>query len=53
MLQKHRNYRCFRSILGLQEKENIVNSVALSLVGAEMFKKIDVLSAFRNKSFRT
>ena len=26
LLPKHRKYRCFGSILGLQEKENIVNS---------------------------
>ena len=53
MLQKHRKYRCFGSILGLREKENIVNSVVLSLVGAENIVDYDVLSAFRNRSFRT
>ena len=52
MLQKHRKYRCFGSILGLREKENIVNSVVLSLVGAENIVNYDVLSAFRNRSFR-
>ena len=53
MLQKHRKYRCFGSILGLREKENIVNSVVLSLVGAENIVNYDVLSAFRNSNFRT
>ena len=53
MLQKHRKYRCFGSILGLREKENIVNSGVLSLVGAENIVNYDVLSAFRNRSFRT
>ena len=53
VLQKHRKYRCFGSILGLREKENIVNSVVLSLVGAENIANYDVLSAFRNRSFRT
>ena len=53
VLQKHRKYRCFGSILGLREKENIVNSVVLSLVGAENIVNYDVLSAFRNRSFRT
>ena len=46
MLRKHRKYRCFGSILGLREKENIVNSVVLSLVGAENIVNYDVLSAF-------
>ena len=53
VLQKHRKYRCFGSILGLREKENIVSSVVLSLVGAENMVNYDVLSAFRNRSFRT
>ena len=53
VLQKHRKYRCFGSILGLREKENIVNSVVLSLVGAENIVNYDVLSAFRNRSFST
>ena len=53
VLQKHRKNRCFGSILGLREKENIVNSVVLSLVGAENIVNYDVLSAFRNRSFRT
>ena len=53
LLQKHRKYRCFRSILGLREKENIVNSVVLSLVGAKNIANYDVLSTFLNASFRT
>ena len=53
MLQKHRKYRCFGSILGLREEENIVNSVVLSLVEAENTVNYDVLNAFRNRSFRT
>ena len=51
MLQKHRKYQCFGSILGLREEENIVNSVVLSLVGAENTVNYDVLTAFRNRSF--
>ena len=47
------SHRCFGSILGLREEENIVNSVVLSLVGAENTVNYDVLSAFRNRSFRT
>ncbi len=53
LLQKHRKYRCFSSILGLQEKENIVNSVVLSLMGAENIVNYDVLGTFLNASFRT
>ena len=53
LLQKHREYRCFGSILGLREKENIVNSVVLSLVGAKNIANYDVLSTFLNASFRT
>ena len=53
LLQKHRKYRCFGSILGLQEKENIVNSVVLSLTGAENIVNYDVLGTFLNASFRT
>ena len=53
ILQKHRKYRCFGSILGLREEENIVNSGVLSLVGAENIVNYDVLNAFRNRSFRT
>ena len=52
-LQKHRKYRCFDSILGLREKENIVNSVVLSLVGAKNIANYDVLGTFLNASFRT
>ena len=52
-LQKHRKYRCFDSILGLREKENIVNSVVLSLVGAKNIGNYDVLGTFLNASFRT
>ena len=52
LLQKHRKYRCFGFILGLQEKENIVNSVVLSLVGAENIVNYDVLGTFRNAGFR-
>ena len=51
VLQKHRKYRCFGSILGLREKENIVNSGVLSLVGAENIVNYDVLSAFRKQKF--
>ena len=51
MLQKHRKYRCFGSILGLREKENIVNSVVLSLVGAENIVNYDVLSRFETEVF--
>ena len=50
---KHRKYRCFGSILGLREEENIVNSVVLSLVGTESIVNYDVLIAFRNRIFRT
>ena len=53
LLQKHRKYRCFGSILVLQEKENIVNSVVLSLMGAENIANYDVLGTFLNASFRT
>ena len=52
-LQKHRKYRCFDSILGLREKENIVNSVILSLVGVKNIANYDVLGSFLNASFRT
>ena len=52
-MQKHRKYRCFGSILGLQEKENIVNSVVLSLMGEENIVNYDVLGTFLNASFRT
>ena len=52
-LQKHRKYRCFDSILGLREKENIINSVVLSLVGAKNIANYDVLGTFLNASFRT
>ena len=52
-LQKHRKYCCFESILGLREKENIVNSVVLSLVGAKNIANYDVLGTFLNASFRT
>ena len=52
-LQKHRKYRCFDSILGLRKKENIVNSVVLSLVGAKNIANYDVLGTFLNASFRT
>jgi len=51
--KKHRKYRCFGSILGLREKENIVNSVILSLVGAKNIANYDVLGTFLNASFRT
>ena len=53
LLQKHRKYQCFGSILGLQEKENIVNSVVLSLMGAENIVNYDVLGTFLNASFCT
>ena len=53
LLQKHRKYRCFGSILGLREKKNIVNSVVLSLVGAKNIANYDVLSTFLNASVRT
>ena len=53
LLQKHRKYRCFSSILGLREEENLVNSVVLSLMGAENIVNYDVLGAFLNASFRT
>ena len=53
LLQKHRKYRCFGSILVLQEKENIVNSVVLSLMGAENIANYDVLGTFLNASFCT
>ena len=52
-LQKHRKYRCFDSILGLRGKENIVNSVVLSLMGAKNIANYDVLGTFLNASFRT
>ena len=38
---------------GCERRKNIVNSVVLSLVGAENTVTYDVLSAFRNRSFRT
>ena len=50
LLQKHRKYRCFGSILRLQEKENIVNSIVLSLMGAENSVNYDVLGTFLNAS---
>ena len=53
LLQKHRKYRCFGSILVLREKENIVNSVVLSLVGAKNIANYNVLGTFLNASFRT
>ena len=53
LLHKHRKYRCFGSILRLQEKENIVNSVVLSLMGAENIVNYDVLGTFLNASLRT
>ena len=53
LLQKHRKYRCFGSILRLQEKENIVNSIVLSLMGAENIVNYDVLGTFLNASLRT
>ena len=53
LLQKHRKYRCFGSILGLREKENIVNSVVLSLVGEKNIANYNVLGTFLNASFRT
>ena len=37
----------------LREKENIVNSVVLSLVGAKDIANYDVLSTFLNASVRT
>ena len=51
LLQKHRKYRCFGSILGLHVKENIVNSVVLFLVGAEIIVNYDVLGTCLNASF--
>ena len=53
LLQKHRYLRCFGSILGLQEKENIVNSVVLFVMGAENIVNYDVLGTCLNASFRT
>ena len=53
LLQKHRKYRCFGSILGLQENENIVNSDVLSLMGAESIVNYDVLGTFLHARFRT
>ena len=53
LLQKHRKYRCFGSILGLREKANIVNSVVLSLVGVKNIAKYDGFSTFLNASVRT
>ena len=35
LLQKHRKYRCFGSILESREKENVVNGVVLSSVGVQ------------------
>ena len=53
LLQKHRKYRCFGSILELREKENVVNSVVLSSVGVQNTVNSDVLATFRNASFGT
>ena len=56
ILQKHL-FRCCKNIvntiLGLREKENIVNSVVLSLVGAKNIANYDVLGTFLKASFRT
>ena len=51
LLQKHRKKRCFGSILGLQEKENIVNSVVLFVMGAENIVNYDVLGTFSEREF--
>ena len=48
LLPNHRKYRCFGSILRLREKENIVNSVVLSSVGAKNIANYDALGTFVN-----
>ena len=51
LLPNHRKYRCFGSILGLWEKENIVNSVVLSLAGSEKHCKLRCFRHFSEREF--
>ena len=43
----------FRLYFGVEEKENIVISVVLFVMGAENIVNYDVLGTFLNASFRT
>ena len=51
MLQKHRKYRCFGSILGLREEENIVNSVVFVFGGSRKHCKLRCFERFSKQKF--